>query len=300
MDKYFFTPAACYGHAEMLREMEELSRSPVAQLEILGISPEGREIPVLRVGKPDAKYHVLLQGAIHGREHMTSWLLMGLAKQEAARGPSPEFCWHFLPMANPDGVSVSQRCLLTQQQWKIYQADLAADRTEENPHHYAQRWKANGSGVDLNRNFPAGWELVNGPEGPSTQNYRGTFPFSEVETRILRDYTLRYPFAVTLSYHATGSVIYYEYGHREPVSGLSKSLGQAVAAVTGYEMEGCAGLDGAGYKDWVMASLGIPSLTIEIGKEEAPLAAWEAPDVWCRNKEVLTAVEWWLEKTQQT
>lgn len=292
----FLGEAADFSYEKMLKVLERLSARPGAALEFPGKSQEGRSIPALRLGVREAICHVLLQGAIHAREHMTAWLLTAMAERAQNQDLPRDICWHFLPMMNPDAVEISQRDLLGGRQQEIYRQDLSAGRTGEGPEGYARRWKANALGTDLNRNFPAGWELLEGPRVPSSENFRGEAPFSAAETRVLRDYTLRYPFAVTVSYHASGSVIYYEYGKKQPVNRLSRSLGEAVAAVTGYPMEGSAGLAGGGYKDWAMGSLGIPSLTIEIGRGEAPLRAEEARDIWARNREVLPAIAAWLQK----
>ncbi len=297
----FVQPAARYSHGQMLRDMERLCGAypENAQWEVAGRSEHGREIPVLRLGKPGAKFQVLIQGAIHGREHMTAGLLMALSDFWLARGLPGDVCWHILPMTNPDGVEVSQSGVLDEAQAAIYQGDRAAGRAEEPCGRYAARWKANGLGIDLNRNFPSGWEPILDPAIPSSQRYKGEKPFSAAEARLLRDYTLAHSFDVTLSYHATGSVIYWQFGSRQPVNDRSASLGRAVSAVTGYPMEGCDSLEGAGYKDWVMDALGIPSLTIEIGTGEAPLKEEEIPDIFARNREVLPAVARWLEDKEK-
>lgn len=295
----FFRDAAHISYEKVLEALEHLSAHPGTALEFPGKSEEGRPIPALCLGDRKAPCHVLLQGAIHAREHMTAWLLTAMAERAQDQNLPRDICWHFLPMMNPDAVEISQRGLLSGRREEIYRQDLAAGRTGEEPERYARRWKANALGTDLNRNFPAGWELLEGPGVPSSENFRGEAPFSAAEARTLRDYTLRYPFAVTVSYHASGSVIYYEYGKKQPVNRLSRSLGEAVAAVTGYPMEGSAGLAGGGYKDWAVDSLGIPSLTIEIGRGEAPLRAEEARDIWERNREVLPAIAAWLQEREE-
>lgn len=78
------------------------------------------------------------------------------------------------------------------------------------------------------------------------------------------------------------------------MNGESYSLAMAVRNVTGYPLEDSDSLDGAGYKDWVMEELGIPSLTIEVGCEEAPLAEREIYSIFERNLEVLPAIAKWL------
>lgn len=292
----FAAPAACYSYERMNRDIGCLCAAYPGKIrtEAMGTSEQGRPIPLLRLGIDNAKYQVLIQGAIHGREHMTAWLLMALAEYWLEKGLPEDVCWHVIPMTNPDGVLVSQSGCLDKRQREIYERDLAQGFTDLPPERYAARWKANGLGVDLNRSFPSGWEPVQGPEEPSSEHYKGKMPFDAAEARALRDYTLGHSFDVTLSYHATGSVLYWEFGSREEVNEASYSLGKAVSAVTGYPLEGCASLEGAGYKDWVMDDLGIPSLTVEIGHQDAPLPEEERTDIFERNKNLLPCVARWL------
>ena len=180
----------------------------------------------------------------------------------------------------------------------IYQRDLALGNTTADQTTYARQWKANGVGLDLNRNFPSGWDIVVYHTEPSSQQYKGEQPFSAAESIALRDYTLSYDFDVTISYHATGSLIYYEYGNKQPVNDLSLSLGRAVREVNGYPLIGCGRLDGAGYKDWAMDELGIPSLTIEIGCGSAPLQKREIYSIFERNQDVLVAIARWITENQ--
>lgn len=67
-------PAACYSYERLLADVQTLEEAwpDVVTTDSIGVSALGRKIPVLRIGDPDARYHVLLQGAIHGREHLTA------------------------------------------------------------------------------------------------------------------------------------------------------------------------------------------------------------------------------------
>ena len=54
--------------------------------------------------------------------------------------------------------------------------------------------------VDLNRNYPTFWE--DGNTDVTTQEYRGTAPFSEPETQAFRDFALKHRFAMAYSLHS--------------------------------------------------------------------------------------------------
>ena len=288
-----------YSYAQMREDMETLrSQYPdVVTVASIGTTELGRDIPVIRIGDLNARYHVLLQGAIHGREHLTAWLLMAMADYWLDHGilGYGDVCYHIIPMTNPDGVIISQTGMLNDAQHKIYLNDKENGYTTKSESSYAELWKANGEGIDINRNFPAGWELIDDRTVPSSQQYQGKKPFCASEAVALRDYTLKYAFDATVSYHATGSLIYYSYGEKEPVNTESKSLARAVREISGYDLASSNGIDGAGYKDWVIDTLEIPSLTIEIGCEEAALAEREIYSIFVRNYRVLPAIARWLQ-----
>jgi g-D-glutamyl-meso-diaminopimelate peptidase len=157
-------------------------------------------------------------------------------------------------------------------------------------------WKANGLGVDLNRNFDAAWKSTSGRVNPSSERYKGTQPLSAAESAALAAYTIALMPDVTISWHSTGSVIYYEYGKKKAVNAASKSLGQAVEAVSGYPLIGFSGLDAAGYKDWCMDTLEIPSLTMELGCGACPLPEREIYSIFARNIRVMPAISQWIEQ----
>ena len=288
-----------YTYAQMQADIAQLKQiySNALTVTTMGTSELGRDIPVLRIGQENARYHVLFQGTIHGREHMTAWLLMALADYWLAHDIQSygDVCYHIIPMVNPDGATISQTGILTAQQESIYQNDKANGYTSLSKPEYANAWKANGLGTDLNRNFPSGWESITARTAASSEKYRGEKPFSAAETQCLRDYTLKYAFDATFSYHTSGSLIYYEYGLNESTNNFSKSLAEAVKMVTGYPLEGSSAVDGAGYKDWAIDALKIPSLTIEIGCESTPLAKRELYSIFVRNRSVLPEVARWVQ-----
>ena len=311
-------PDGKYGYDRLQSDIDRLCAQYPDKLrrESIGESAEGRELTVLILGDPGAKYQVLVQGNIHAREYVTSWLLIRqveyLLQNSLDRVPNgtvasamEDVCFHIIPMMNPDGVEISMSRTLGARQRAIYDADLKAGYVEpgDTAADYAAKWKANAGGTDLNRNFDAGWDGMKLRDAPSSELYKGTAPLSAPEARALADYTTGRDFDVTISYHAKGSVIYYRYGLDQQVIDASYSLGGAVAAVTGYGLPEhrdttAPALDAGGYKDWAMSALGIPSLTIEVGVDECPLDETEYYSVFHRNRLVLPAVAQWI-KTQK-
>lgn len=291
-----------YTYEQMQLDIATLAATypDLLQVGSIGTSELGRDLTLMKVGDPNASHHVLIQAAIHAREHMSTWAVMAMVDYWLSRGMAgcEDVCFHIIPMLNPDGVTLAQTGNMTEAQLSIYNTDRKKGNTSYTAQEYAATWKANGLGVDLNRNFDAAWDITNSRSAPSSERYKGEAPFSAAEAAALRDYTLTLQPDVTISYHSTGSVIYYEYGSKEVVNRESASLGHAVAGVTGYRMDGQTGLDAAGYKDWCMDVLEIPSLTIEIGCTFCPLPKREVYSIFLRNLRVLpTLAQWTLTHT---
>ena len=287
-----------YTYDEMIEDLIAFEQAYPDQvrLEIIGHSEWGTQIPVMRIGSENARRHVLLHGSIHGREHFTTWTLMAMVDYWLDRDLASygDVCYHIIPMVNPDGVSIAQSGVLPEALMEVYRADRQKGNTTASVTEYARQWKANGLGVDLNRNFPAGWETIDDRTGPSSEKYRGETPFSASETQALRDYTKRYNFAVTVSYHCTGSVVYYGYGNNKAVNNKSEALAYEMYKLTGYYMMPSTGVDAAGYKDWAIDSMKIPSVTVEIGGGTSPVAEREIFSIFVRTCDILPLLAKWV------
>lgn len=306
LDKDYFskrltvlTPTTKYTYEQMVTDMGSLQAAypDFVKVDRIGISELGREIPVMIVGNPDAPKHVIMQGAMHAREHFTAWLLMAMMDSSLnAKLLSDNVCYHVIPMSNPDGVTLSQTQKLNENQVQIYLRDLSYGYVNLGQAEYAEQWKANALGVDLNRNFPAGWENKAEHPEPSISRYRGESPLCAAESKALADYTLSRHFDATFSFHSHGSVLYYAYGSKQPVNDQSYSLALAVQKQTGYTPIGYDGTTGAGYKDWVMDALGIPSLTVEIGSTQTPLENRDMYNTFARFEGLLPVISAWLSR----
>jgi len=305
LDKEYFTkrltvlsPTAQYTYEQMAADMEALQAAypDSVRLGSIGKSEQRRDIPVMIVGNPQAPNHVLMQGAMHAREHFTGWLLMAIMDHALnTKLLNENVCYHVIPISNPDGVTLSQTQTLNENQVQIYLRDLACGYGNWGQREYARQWKANALGVDLNRNFPSGWENSLEHPQPSISRYRGERPLCAAESKALADYTQSRHFDATFSFHSHGSVLYYAYGSKQPVNDLSYSLALTVQQQTGYiPIGGNDGTPGAGYKDWAMDALGIPSLTVEIGSTRTPLENQDIYNTFARFEGILPAISAWL------
>ena len=274
------------------------------QITSIGTSADGRKIYDIIVGNPNAGKHILIQGAIHAREYANPLLMMKQIEDALAFYDTGAYhgrklsdllnqvAVHFVPMANPDGVALSQFGLdairslsLKQTIQSAYASDQAADRTTQEFDRYLERWKANARGVDLNHNFDALWTNTSSNwMMPSYSGYKGLTPVSEPESQALVNLmNSNYPWAAVLNYHSMGKVIYWDIeGNKERER--SRQLAQLMSEATGgYQMLYSGG--GGGFKDWAqLREKPVPSITVETGKADCPMPMSEFDSVWAENR----------------
>lgn len=269
----------------------------------LAETTDQRNVYCLIIGDSQAKQSILVSGGIHGREYISCQLVMKqvvsflrhLEAGDSYHNVSYEkllenTAIYSIPMINPDGVSISQKGMdgILTESVKEQIRNIAQLDGQQAEGSYLERWKANAAGVDLNRNFDALWQEYQDPVGhPSSDYYKGTSPGSEPESAALIRLTEEKRFLRTVSYHTQGSVIYWYFGQEGQIYLDTFDFGQRIAGLTGYDMDAdISSLDPAGYKDWAISVLGIPSLTIEIGRDSSPVPPEQFEEIWKRNEYV--------------
>lgn len=74
-------------------------------------------------------------------------------------------------------------------------------------------------GVDINRNYGESWGQDNGSSNdPCADNYRGAYPFSEPETRAMRDFLTSHRDEIKFIYnfHSFGNMYLWPYNGKSP------------------------------------------------------------------------------------
>ena len=201
--------------------------------EIIGYSVQGRPIEAYTVGW-GARMLVFV-GAIHGGSEWATADLVAKAAEyfrlRAADVP-PALSLVFIPSANPDGLAAG--------------------------HRRAARF--NMRQVDLNRNWDCAWRPSSKWNGMTVSG--GSAPFSEPETRALRNYLLDLRPALVVLYHSragtVGAGVCTESlaASVEVARLVARTTGYAFSALPFYEVSG----DAAGY----LNQEGIPSIEIEL------------------------------------
>lgn len=128
----------------------------------IGRSVEGRVISATNIGARAAPTKVLVVGCIHGNECAGRAVVRALRD---SRRPRRYELW-VIGALNPDGARAGTR--------------------------------QNARGVDLNRNFGAGWRRIG---QPGDAYHSGSRPWSEPETRAARRFIRRFRPDITIWYH---------------------------------------------------------------------------------------------------
>ncbi len=294
-DLYFMQKRyAKYTYKKMSKDIEILSKlyKDKISVSVLSITADSRNIYDISVGNPDSDNQYIVTGSIHAREYITTKLVMMLMVDllDSMENDS-DFLIHFVPMINPDGVSISQLGKKgIQSDYILSQVEQIAenDGSSIEDREYLRQWKSNVNGVDLNRNFDAKWDEFEGNPYPSSERYKGSFPGSESEAAALISLTQNYPIKKTISYHTKGNVIYWYFAQTGELLEETEDFATRISNATGYEMDAdFESLDPAGYKDWAICQMGIPSITIEVGTGDNPVSEHQIDELYDRNKEVL-------------
>lgn len=99
-----------YRISDLDRWIESIRRNPLVQITPIGKTVQGRELEIVRVGRPEAPYRVLLRARAHPWEPGGNWVAQGLVSRllqgdEAVGKFLQRYCVYILPMANKDGVA---------------------------------------------------------------------------------------------------------------------------------------------------------------------------------------------------
>jgi murein peptide amidase A len=147
-----------------------------------GRSARGRRLRLTASGNPAAARRVLLVGCIHGDECAGMAVARRVLRGPAGCPPTAADLW-VVPDLDPDGRATGSRL--------------------------------NGHGVDLNRNFPAGWRPIG---RPGDLEHSGPHPFSEPETRAVRAVIRAGRPQVTIWYHQQAEALIRAWGPSVPAA----------------------------------------------------------------------------------
>ncbi len=264
----------------------------------VGKSVLGKPLWSLRLGRGENR--VLYHAEHHANEWITTPLLLRFAEElsaAAASGgeisgiPAGEILDYaticLVPAVNPDGMDLVTGELSSGEAYRAARA--IAERYPRYP--FPEGWKANIRGVDLNLQYPAGWEQARenkfalGVSSPAPADYVGEAPLSAPESRAMAELTERMDPALTLSLHSQGEVIYWDFQDYAPEN--AREIGELFSQLSGYRLASTpydAGF--AGYKDWFLQDFRRPGYTLEAGRGVNPLPPGDFPGIYERLRGV--------------
>lgn len=275
-------------------------RYPFVNTDIIGYSPLGEAIYRIRIGAGSRA--LMFNASHHANEWITSPLLMKYIFELCASYDGGEqfdgydarlllenIVLDSVPMVNPDGAD-----LVTGQLKKgsaIYNAALSMN---EPPVPFPDGWKANIRGVDLNLNYPAGWEKARelkfaaGYTAPGPRDYVGPYPLSEPESAAMAALTEDNDYILTVSLHTQGEVIFWTFEDYKPPRALE--IGQQMSLASGYRLDEPGEFSSyAGYKDWFIQQFDKPGYTPECGLGINPLPIEQFDKIYSDVRPMLTA-----------
>ena len=293
-------PITSQRNLDLIRQITDTY--PFVRSQVIGTTAFGRPIPALVVGTGPRK--VLYTASHHANEWITSYILLKFAEELAAaigsngrvygvpaKNIAAAATIYLVPLVNPDGVDLVTGAIAPGSLEYAIAAGLA-DNYPAIP--FPDGWKANLLGVDLNLQYPAGWQqarqikFAQGFTRPGPRDFVGRAPLTQLEARALAEFTETVDPELVLAYHSQGKEIYWQFGNIF-VPG-ARELGEDFARTSGYTLADVPEASAyAGYKDWFIQNFRRPGYTIEVGEGENPLPLTQFEQIYRDNLGILVA-----------
>jgi predicted deacylase len=238
---------------------------------------EGRHLYAVKVSdnvtSDEDEPAVLIVSCYHAREVVTPVIALHALNQLTSQyGSDPNITavvnnneiW-IAPVWNPDGYNYMYN---TDNMWRKN-----------------RRVFAGGTGVDLNRNYPMGWDTAcSGDTNPASETYKGPSAASEAETQTMMVWSQGRHFNRVIDYHSSGREVLYAYDClTHPHTSYLQSEAAALATASGYGGSTRAPSAEGEHYEWQLAYMGAAANLIETHTEFQPSyasAQAEAAMLW--------------------
>ena len=107
--RLYVARAEPYRLSDLERWLDSIRQHPLVQITPIGNTVQGRELEIVRVGKPTAPHHVFIRARAHPWEPVGNWVVQGLVSRLLSGDADAQrflerYYVSILPMANKDGV----------------------------------------------------------------------------------------------------------------------------------------------------------------------------------------------------
>ena len=290
-----------YSYNIMISKINSLIKKySFLSLNYIGNSVLGKPIPCVRIGTGNKE--IFYSAAYHANEWITSLILLKFIEDFclAYSNSSTIFGYdsktlfencsvYIVPMVNPDGVDLVLGMYSLNSTHYLH-SKFIANSYPDIP--FPNGWKANMTGVDLNLQFPAGWEKAKeikyskGFSSPAPRDFVGYSPLTEPEALAIHNFTLSHNFNLVIAYHNQGKEIYLNYLDFAPNN--AKHIANQFSKASGYKVATVPYASSfAGYKDWFLQTYSKPAYTIEAGLGENPLPISDFDKIYSDNLGIL-------------
>ena len=232
----------------------------ITTVKVIGKTLEGREILAVKISDnpmiDEVEPTVLVNAMHHAREVMTPEITTDMIQYLTSNYGTDDQVTSWvnnteiwvIPMFNMDGNN------------KMWNEDSMWRKNTRNDH-----------GVDINRNYPTGWNSCNGSSSNTrAQDYRGTAPASEPETRAMMNFVESIKPVFNISYHSYSEIVIYPFGCRpnktpttEAVEAIGAEIGKKLDYRPGTAWELLYNADG-GDIDWMYTTHQVIPFVIEV------------------------------------
>lgn len=280
----------------MVRDIKKLAKQypDIIHYKIIGKSEYGK--PLYAVSLGTGKATVFINGSHHAREWLTTNLNMYMLDQYAqyylskkkldgydVRKVLDRTTMWFVPMVNPDGVTLQQSGL------KAFPKKDHAKLIKMNEGSKSfKRWKANGKGVDLNRQYDADWKHIKlDPGKPKWSLYKGKAPVTAKETKAMVAFVKEINPEMAVAYHTAGKILYWNFHQSKTLYKRDLAYAKAIGKLTKYKLVYPGkNPSGGGFTDWFVSKYKRPSFTPEIGNYpgNTNLNVSQFKQTWKENK----------------
>lgn len=290
-----------YSSEVLAKDLDNLKKVyPFLQIGEIGRSVLNKPLNYIKIGTGSKE--VFYNASFHANEWITTPVLMKFIEEYSrafvnnqnifgrnAKSLYYSTTLYVVPMVNPDGVD-----LVTGSISNVDNAYLNAQEIANNFPNipFPSGWKANINGIDLNLQYPAGWEeskrikFAQGFTMPAPRDYVGEAPLTAQESVAVYNFTLQHNFRLILACHTQGEVIYWKFQNFNPP--MSELIANRFSEVSGYKLaETPYNSSFAGYKDWFIQNYNRPGYTIEAGLGNNPLPLDQFESIYGKNIGIL-------------